>query len=208
MRRSAHELDRRAVLKVVNVRLAPKYSVFRPLTLDRDCSTAFEVRFVVESASISAKTFAQLVFRPCRKDSTFAYKPRFSIAPTLRRALYPSRKTMIVTRRFALVALALSPLFASPVFAQSEKSWDGVWTGVQGKQHAAPIQLAITDGKVVSYTLQGSPFSVQYSSITPTSISFGDRDHYFVKLKRTGDTTAMGKIHGRIGTGALTLTRQ
>jgi hypothetical protein len=115
---------------------------------------------------------------------------------------------MTYSRRFAFVVLASFPLLASPAFAQDQKSWDGVWTGVQGKEHAAPIQLSISDGKVVSYTLEGSPFNVQYSSITPTSVSFGDHDHYFVKLKRTGDTTAMGKIHGRIGTGALTLTRQ
>jgi hypothetical protein len=115
---------------------------------------------------------------------------------------------MITGRRSALIALAFIPLLASSAFAQGEKSWDGVWTGVQGKDHAAPIQLSIAGGKVVSYTLQGSPFDVQFSSITPTTVSFGDHDHYFVKLKRTGDTTAMGKIHGRIGTGALTLTRQ
>ena len=115
---------------------------------------------------------------------------------------------MTVIQRFALVALASLPLLVPPAFAQGEKSWDGVWSGVQGKGHAAPIQLSITDGKVVSYTLEGSPFQVQYSSITPTTVSFGDRDHCFVRLKRTGDTTAMGKIHGRIGTGALMLTRQ
>src|ERR1700753_2261401 len=105
--------------------------------------------------------------------------------------------------RLALVALA-PLLFAPSAFAQSEKSWDGVWTGVQGKQ-PAPIQVSIADGKVVSYTLHGSPFDIQYSSVTPSTVSFGDRDHYFVRLKRTGDTTAMGKIHGRIGTGALKL---
>ena len=53
---------------------------------------------------------------------------------------------MTVIQRFALVALASLPLLVPPAFAQGEKSWDGVWSGVQGKGHAAPIQLSITDG--------------------------------------------------------------
>ena len=70
------------------------------------------------------------------------------------------------------------------------------------------IQIAIVDGKVISYTLQGASFAVTYSNVTATVVSFGDRDHYFVKLKRTGETTAAGHFHDRAGAGAVTLTKE
>ena len=116
---------------------------------------------------------------------------------------------MTFDRRLAPTALLLPALllFSAPALAQSVQSWNGVWAGAQGGQ-AAPIVVSITDGKVVSYTLKGSPFDIQYSSVTPTAVSFGDRDHYFVKLKKTSDTTASGKIHGRLGVGAMSLTKQ
>jgi hypothetical protein len=97
--------------------------------------------------------------------------------------------------------------FSTAAFAQSERSWDGTWIGLQGKQ-SAPIQVSIADGKVASYTLKGSAFEVQYSTVTPAAVTFGDRDHYFVKLKRTGDATAIGKIRGRLGTGQISLSKQ
>jgi hypothetical protein len=116
---------------------------------------------------------------------------------------------MTIDRRLSPTALLLPALllFSAPALAQSVQSWNGVWAGVQGAQ-AAPILVSIADGKVVSYTLKGSPFEIQYSSVTPATVSFGDHDHYFVKLRRTGDTTASGKIHGRLGVGALSLTKQ
>jgi hypothetical protein len=116
---------------------------------------------------------------------------------------------MTIDRRLLLAAaLPAVLLFVAPTLAQAEQSWNGTWIGVQGKRHAAPIKLAIVDGKVVSYSLEGSSFDIQYSDVTPTTVSFGDHDHYFVKLKRTGDATASGKVHGRLGTGVVSLTRQ
>jgi hypothetical protein len=116
---------------------------------------------------------------------------------------------MIVTRRLLPMALLPGLLFASGFArAQDAQSWDGIWTGVDGTIGSAPIQIAIADGKVISYTLKGAPFSIQYSNVTPTTISFGDRDHYFVKLRRTGETTATGHFHDRAGAGALDLTKE
>ena len=107
----------------------------------------------------------------------------------------------------AAVAAALV-FFTAPAFAQDEKSWDGLWAGVQGKAHAAPIELSVTEGKVVSYTLNGAAYNVKYSQTTPTTIAFGDRNNYIVKLKRTSDTTAAGHIRSRMGVGEVELTKQ
>jgi hypothetical protein len=116
---------------------------------------------------------------------------------------------MNVIRRLLPMALLPGLLFASGIArAQDARSWDGIWTGVEGNIESAPIQIAIVEGKVISYTLKGAPFAVQYSNVTPTTISFGDRDHYFVKLRRTGDTTAAGHFHDRAGAGALNLTKE
>lgn len=115
----------------------------------------------------------------------------------------------MLNRRLLPIALLPALLFASGLAcAQSAPSWDGLWTGVEGNIASAPIQIAIVDGKVISYTLNGAPFSVQYSNVTPTAVSFGDHDHYFVKLKRTGETTAAGHVHDRAGVGALNLTKE
>jgi hypothetical protein len=116
---------------------------------------------------------------------------------------------MIVNRRLLPMALLPGLLFASGLaHAQDAQSWDGMWTGVEGKIESAPIQVAIVDGKVISYTLKGEPFVVTYSNVTPTTLSFGDGDHYFVKLRRTGETTAAGHFHDRSGAGALNLTKE
>ena len=115
----------------------------------------------------------------------------------------------MLNRRLLPIALLPALLFASGLAcAQSAPSWDGLWTGVEGNIASAPIQIAIVDGKVISYTLNGAPFSVQYSSVTSSAVSFGDHDHYFVKLKRTGETTAAGHVHDRAGAAALLLTKE
>jgi hypothetical protein len=116
---------------------------------------------------------------------------------------------MAVDRRLLLIALLPALLiFSASARAQGERSWDGTWTGVEGRRHIAPIEVAIANGKVVSYTLKGAPFEVEYSRVTATTVSFGDRDHYYVSLERTSQATASGQIHGRLGVGALSLTRR
>jgi|GEM_PF-4246609 hypothetical protein len=114
---------------------------------------------------------------------------------------------MIVNRRF-LIAFAPGLLFATTCLAQEAQSWDGIWTGVDGRIESAPIQIAIADGKVISYTLKGAPLLVQYSKVTSNSVSFGDRDHYSVKLDKIGNTTASGQFRDRYGADALTLTKE
>jgi hypothetical protein len=116
---------------------------------------------------------------------------------------------MKINRRLLPIALLPGLLFASGfACAQEAQSWDGIWTGIEGKNASPTIQIAIVDGKVISYTLNGAAFTVQYSNVTPTTVSFGDHDHYFVKLKRTGETTAAGHFHDRAGAAGVTLTKE
>jgi hypothetical protein len=99
--------------------------------------------------------------------------------------------------------------FAVPAIAgdgQNNGAWDGTWTGLLNNR--APIAIAIQGDKVVSYAIEGAPFDIRYSKVTPTSVSFGDRDHYAVKLTKTSETTAAEIAHGRLGFGKATLTKQ
>jgi hypothetical protein len=118
---------------------------------------------------------------------------------------------MITNRRFLLIALLPALLLsAEAARADDTASWDGTWTGTLGRPPgaASPIAITIAEGKVVSYTLRGAPFVIQYSKVTPTNVSFGDHDNYSMKIKRTGETTATARVHGRIGYGVTTLTKQ
>lgn len=115
---------------------------------------------------------------------------------------------MTIDRRFLLIA-ALPVLLASLQMGRAgdAASWDGAWSGQLGDSDPWPIVVTIAHGKVASYTEKGAPFDIQFSKVTPTTVFFGDRDHYSVKLVRTGDTTAAARIHGRIGYGHFALTK-
>ncbi|MGO8798900.1 MAG: hypothetical protein ACLQJL_07415 [Roseiarcus sp.] len=115
---------------------------------------------------------------------------------------------MTIDRRFVLMT-ALPALLVSfqPGRAADAVAWDGTWNGMLGKHDPWPIAVTIAGGKVVSYTEKGAPFDVQYTRMTPTTLSFGDRDHYSVKLTRTGDATASARVRGRLGTGYAALIR-
>jgi hypothetical protein len=114
---------------------------------------------------------------------------------------------MTIGRRFLLVAVPLAFLVpADGSWAQEKSAWNGIWTGLLG--NTSPIAVTIVDDKVVSYTIRGAAFDIQYSQVTPTKVSFGDRDHYFMKLTKTGDTTASARVHGRLGYGSASLAKQ
>jgi hypothetical protein len=116
---------------------------------------------------------------------------------------------MTIVRRFLLIAiLPMLLISAHAVRAQAAWSWDGTWTGTLGPANPWPMSITITQGKVVSYTLKGTRFDVQYSKISPTTVSFGDRDNYVVKLRKTGDATASARTHGHISNGTASLTKQ
>jgi hypothetical protein len=111
-----------------------------------------------------------------------------------------------ILARVVLMAVSLASL--CPVVAaaaSSDASWEGTWTGVL---YNMPVSVSISDGKVIDYTFQGASYDIQYTKVTPTSVSFGDRDHYAVKLIKTGAATASEMVHGRIGYRKVSLTRQ
>jgi hypothetical protein len=116
------------------------------------------------------------------------------------------RPTVTIARRYLLIAIPLALFIPMAAGLAADGSWDGTWTGLLNNK--APIAVTIANGKVVSYTIKGAPFDVQYSNITPMTVSFGDHDHLGVELTRTGDRTASETVHGRGGFGKAVLTKQ
>jgi hypothetical protein len=117
---------------------------------------------------------------------------------------------MLVDRRLLLIAIVPMLLAAAPAVRAQSASWDGAWKGAMGRLpgEASPISVTIAGGKVTSYMVRGAPFDIQYSNVTPTAAAFGDRDHYGATLTRTSNTTAQLIVHGRIGVGRASLTKQ
>jgi hypothetical protein len=107
------------------------------------------------------------------------------------------------------LALASILLASAPsVRAESAASWDGTWVGSEGRRLVWPISISVAEGKVVTYTLRGVAFPVRFSEVTPTKISFGDRDHYLITLRKTGDRTASGQARGRRGEGPVSINKE
>jgi hypothetical protein len=110
--------------------------------------------------------------------------------------------------RSLLLAAILPTILVSahPSLGAEASPWDGAWNGKLGKAHPWPISVTISNGKVVSFSEGGAPFDIRYTQVTPTTISFGDQNHYSMKLTRTGDATASARVYGRHGyeTGSLT----
>lgn len=114
---------------------------------------------------------------------------------------------MAVSRRFLFVAVSLAFIVSvTSSRATTHGSWDGVWKG--SLEHVSPLILTVANNKVVSYAIAGAAVAIQYSEATPTTLSFGDRDHFHVILTRTGDNTAAAKAHGRNGFGAGVFTKE
>jgi hypothetical protein len=91
--------------------------------------------------------------------------------------------------------------------AGSDKSWDGTWAGMLNKTE--PVSVTIAGGKVVGYAIRGgAPFGIQYSRVTLSTVSFGDRDHYAVRMTKKSARTALGFAHGPMGDGSASLTKQ
>jgi hypothetical protein len=107
---------------------------------------------------------------------------------------------MGVSRRFLLAAV-LPAIFASVHASRGAEagSWNGTWKGMLGESPAWPISITISQGNVVSFSEKGVPVDVRYAKITPSTVYFGDKDHYSTKLTKTGDATASVRVHGRHG---------
>jgi hypothetical protein len=115
---------------------------------------------------------------------------------------------MTIDRRFLQVAMLTATLFSVQASrGQVAESWDGTWNGTLGKNHPWPISISIANGKVVGFTEKGAAFDIQFTKVSPTSVTFGDKGNYTVTLTKTGDTTVSAKVHGRHGSGTALLTK-
>jgi hypothetical protein len=113
---------------------------------------------------------------------------------------------MAVGRRFVFAFVTLAAF--APAAVQAGSSWDGAWTGKLN--NSEPVSVTISGGKVVGYAIRdGQPFSINYSRVTLSTVSFGDVDNYTVKITKTGNATASGFVHTTMmGDGSAMLTRQ
>ena len=94
----------------------------------------------------------------------------------------------------------LPAIFASVHASWAETgSWNGTWKGMLGETPAWPISITISQGNVVGFSEKGVPVDVRYAKITPSTVYFGDKDHYSTKLTKTGDATAPVRVRGRHG---------
>jgi hypothetical protein len=114
-----------------------------------------------------------------------------------------------VTSTLSIVSIVipLAILVPLPAQAGSANPWDGTWSGVLNKSD--PVSVTIADGKVVAYSIRGAtPYPIQFSRVTYTTVSFGDRTNYNVRIVKVGDKVASGFAHSPIGDGSASLTKQ
>ena len=110
-----------------------------------------------------------------------------------------------VIKTLAIIA-PLALLVPSASRAASTHYWDGTWSGMLN--NIEPVSVTIAGGKVVGYTISGAaPYPVQFSSVTPTVVSFGDHANYSVKLTKKGEKSALGFAHSPMGDGSASLTK-
>jgi len=114
---------------------------------------------------------------------------------------------MVIGIMFLGTAVLLSAFLPSAALAGSKSPWDGIWVGKLN--NSEPVSITITGGKVVSYEIRGGqPFGIGYSTVTMTSVFFGDHENYDVKITKTGKSVAKGFAHSPMGDGSGTLNRQ
>ena len=114
-----------------------------------------------------------------------------------------------MTSALPILSIVLPLAIFVPLQAQagSNTSWDGTWSGVVNKDD--PVSVTIADGKVIGYTIRGAaPYPIQYSRVTVTTVSFGDRANYNVRITKRGDKVASGFAHSPLGDGTASLTKQ
>jgi hypothetical protein len=113
-----------------------------------------------------------------------------------------------MTRQLLSLALLFAALVpAATCQAASNSSWNGTWAGLLN--NSEPVSVTIAGGRVVGYAIRGgAPFGIQYSRVTLTTVSFGDSEHYTVRMTKRGERTALGFAHSPLGDGSASLTRQ
>ena len=112
----------------------------------------------------------------------------------------PAIKTLAIIAPLALIVPSASR-------AASTHYWDGTWSGMLN--NIEPVSVTIAGGKVVGYSIRGvAPYGIEFSSVSRTTVSFGDRANYNVKITKKGEKSAQGFAHGPMGDGVAFLTKE
>jgi len=113
-----------------------------------------------------------------------------------------------LTRALETLSIAVSlALFVPSASLAGSASWDGTWSGMLNKSE--PVSVTIAGGKVVGYSIRGvAPYGIEFSSVSRTTVSFGDRANYNVKITKKGEKSAQGFAHGPMGDGVAFLTKE
>jgi hypothetical protein len=95
----------------------------------------------------------------------------------------------------------------SSTAALATSAWDGTWAG--SFKTGDPVSVTIAGGKVIAYSFRGAaPYGIEYSRVTRTTVAFGDKQNYSVRLFKRDERTAFGTAHSPIGDGSTSLTKQ
>jgi len=113
---------------------------------------------------------------------------------------------MTFALRSFVIAASLALLMSANGARADGSSWDGAWKGLLRDKE--DIAVVIAKDKVIDFTIMGTPLPVAYVDFTPTSVSFGDREHYSLTLTKAGETTASAIYHGMHGYSKAALIRQ
>ena len=112
-----------------------------------------------------------------------------------------------MTSKLPILSIVIPLAILVPLPAQAGSAWDGTWSGVVNKSD--PVSVTISNGKVVGYSIRGvAPYPIEFSRVTYSTVSFGDRTNYNVRIIKIGDKVASGFAHSPIGDGSASLTKQ
>jgi hypothetical protein len=112
-----------------------------------------------------------------------------------------------LTRTLTTLSIGVSLALLAPSASFAGSAWDGTWSGMLNKSE--PVSVTIAGGKVVGYKIRGfSPYGIEFSSVSRTTVAFGDKTNYNVKITKKGDKSAQGFAHGPMGDGVAFLTKE
>jgi hypothetical protein len=112
-----------------------------------------------------------------------------------------------LTRTLKTLSIGVSLALLIPSASLAASAWDGTWSGMLNKSE--PVSVTIVDGKVVGYKIRGfSPYGIEFSTVSRTTVAFGDRTNFNVKITKKSEKSAQGFAHGPMGDGVASLTKE
>lgn len=114
---------------------------------------------------------------------------------------------MTIVFRGVPIAACLALLMSASAACAIGSSWDGTWKGSL-RDKGRDISVVIAKDKVVQFAIMGTPLPVAYANFTPSSVSFGDRDHYNLTMTKAGEAKVSATYHGLHGYSKAALVKQ